>query len=76
MEFRRLDIPDVALIVPRRFADDRGWLAETWSAERFAELGLDLRFVQDNQSFSKKPGTVRALHFQRPPHEQIGRAHV
>jgi len=70
MEFRRLDIPDVILVLPSRFTDERGWLAETWSAARFAEAGIGLQFVQDNHSFSKSRGTVRALHFQLPPHEQ------
>jgi dTDP-4-dehydrorhamnose 3,5-epimerase len=70
MEFRRLTIPDVVLVVPRRFEDARGWLAETYSAPRFAEFGIGNTFVQDNQSFSRKSGTVRALHFQHPPHQQ------
>jgi len=70
MEFRRLDIPDLILIVPRRFSDERGWFAETWTAARFAEIGIDLLFVQDNHSYSRQAGTVRALHFQLPPHAQ------
>jgi dTDP-4-dehydrorhamnose 3,5-epimerase len=43
---------------------------ETWNAARMAEAGLDLPFVQDNHSFSATKGTLRGLHFQRPPRAQ------
>lgn len=58
------------LIAARRFEDARGWFAETWSAARLAEAGIDCAFVQDNQSFSARAGTVRGLHFQAPPRAQ------
>lgn len=70
MEIVPLDIPEVLLVKPRRFADARGWFEETWNARRFAEAGLDVAFVQDNQSLSVTPGTIRGLHFQAPPHAQ------
>jgi dTDP-4-dehydrorhamnose 3,5-epimerase len=70
MEIVPLEIPDVLLITPRRFGDERGWFEETWNARRFAEAGLEAAFVQDNQSLSKAPGTIRGLHFQAPPHAQ------
>jgi dTDP-4-dehydrorhamnose 3,5-epimerase len=70
MEIVPLAIPDVLLITPRRFGDERGWFEETWNARRFAEAGLDITFVQDNQSLSVTPGTIRGLHFQAPPHAQ------
>lgn len=54
----------------RRFGDDRGWFAETYSETALRSLGVDIRFVQDNQSFSVQAGTLRGLHFQRPPHAQ------
>jgi dTDP-4-dehydrorhamnose 3,5-epimerase len=60
----------VTLIRARRFADDRGWFEESFSAARLAALGLDHGFVQDNLSLSSASGTVRGLHFQRPPHAQ------
>lgn len=60
----------VALLKTRRFSDDRGWFSETYSAPRLAELGIDTPFVQDNQSFSVSEGTVRGIHFQRPPYAQ------
>ncbi|HEX2115784.1 MAG TPA: dTDP-4-dehydrorhamnose 3,5-epimerase [Alphaproteobacteria bacterium] len=70
MEFAALAIPEVKLITPRRFTDPRGFFAETFSRRRFAEAGLVADFVQDNQSLSRPAGTVRGLHFQRPPHAQ------
>jgi dTDP-4-dehydrorhamnose 3,5-epimerase len=57
-------------IQPRRFGDARGWFMETYSEASALANGIDVRFVQDNQSFSSAPGTVRGLHFQRPPHAQ------
>ena len=60
-----LAIPEVQLFTPRRFADARGYFAETWSSKV-----LPVAFCQDNQSLSINTGTVRGLHFQRPPHAQ------
>jgi dTDP-4-dehydrorhamnose 3,5-epimerase len=59
-------IPEVLVVRPRRFADDRGWFAEILQAETFADLGLPARFEQVNQSRSAK-GVVRGLHFQWDP---------
>ncbi|MBD3574358.1 dTDP-4-dehydrorhamnose 3,5-epimerase [Brevundimonas diminuta] len=53
-----------------RFGDARGWFMETYSEARARAVGFDVRFVQDNQSFSAQTGTIRGLHFQRPPHAQ------
>jgi len=60
----------VQLIRPRRFEDDRGWFTESWSRSRFEAIGIALDFVQDNHSMSVTPGTLRGLHFQRPPFAQ------
>jgi dTDP-4-dehydrorhamnose 3,5-epimerase len=70
MEVVSLAIADVKLITPRRFTDPRGFFAETFSRRRFAEAGLIADFVQDNHSLSRPVGTVRGLHFQRPPFAQ------
>ncbi len=70
MEFIRLDIPDVVEIRPRRFEDARGWFAETFKRSAFEAEGLVAEFPQDNRSLSRKPGTVRGLHFQLPPFAQ------
>lgn len=58
-------IPDVKIIEPKVFGDDRGFFHESWNRRTFAELGLDLDFVQDNHSRSAK-GVLRGLHFQNP----------
>jgi dTDP-4-dehydrorhamnose 3,5-epimerase len=60
-----LSIPDVRLLTPRRFGDHRGWFTETWSRRT-----LDIAFCQDNMSLSAEMGTIRGLHFQKPPHAQ------
>ena len=63
-------IPDVRLIVPRVFPDSRGTFCETYNRQRFAEHGITLDFVQDNQSVSREVGTIRGLHFQANPAAQ------
>jgi len=57
------EIPDVLILEPRIFTDSRGFFFETYNERAFAELGLHERFVQDNQSYSKR-GVLRGLHFQ------------
>ena len=69
MKFIKTIIPDLYIIEPSVFGDDRGYFFESWSDESFAKNGLDLDFVQDNQSFSSK-GVLRGLHFQNPPFAQ------
>jgi dTDP-4-dehydrorhamnose 3,5-epimerase len=63
-------IPDVKVLLPKAFGDARGTFCETYNAARFAEHGITLNFVQDNQSWSAPAGTVRGLHFQSPPKAQ------
>ncbi|MFN3280152.1 MAG: dTDP-4-dehydrorhamnose 3,5-epimerase [Tabrizicola sp.] len=70
MDLVPTSLADVLILIPRRFGDARGWFSETWNASRMAEAGLDLTFVQDNHSFSAARGTLRGLHFQRPPRAQ------
>lgn len=70
LKVEALDIPDVKLVTPVRFGDDRGFFSETWNAERFRAAGIDADFVQDNHSLSREAGTVRGLHFQAPPFAQ------
>jgi dTDP-4-dehydrorhamnose 3,5-epimerase len=70
MEFKRLAIPDVWLITPKVFGDDRGFFYESFSARAFQEAtGLTSTFVQDNHSKSAR-GVLRGLHYQLPPHAQ------
>lgn len=60
----------VSVLTPARFGDDRGWFSETWNADRMRGAGIDVPFVQDNHSFSATRGTLRGLHYQRPPRAQ------
>lgn len=63
-------IPEVKRLVPRRFADSRGFFTETWNAGRMRAARLEFAFVQDNHSYSAAAGTVRGLHYQAPPMAQ------
>ncbi len=56
-------IPDVKIIEPQIFGDERGFFMESWQRRKFAEIGIDYDFVQDNHSRSVK-GTLRGLHYQ------------
>lgn len=56
-------LPEVKLLEPRVFGDDRGFFLESWNAETFAGIGIDAAFVQDNHSRSAK-GVLRGLHYQ------------
>jgi dTDP-4-dehydrorhamnose 3,5-epimerase len=63
-------IPDVLLIEPARFGDERGFFSEVWKRSALAAQGFAVDFVQDNHSLSREPGVLRGLHFQRPPAAQ------
>jgi len=67
---QRLAIADVWVFTPRRFQDERGWFSETYNAETLRDAVGNAVFVQDNQSLSRVRGTLRGLHFQRPPKAQ------
>lgn len=56
-------LPEVKLLEPKVFGDDRGFFLESWNAAVFAELGIDAEFVQDNHSRSDR-GVLRGLHYQ------------
>jgi dTDP-4-dehydrorhamnose 3,5-epimerase len=64
------DFEGAFVIRQSRFVDNRGFFFESWSRQEFAALELDIDFVQDNQSFSQKAGTIRGLHLQCPPFAQ------
>lgn len=70
MDARPLAIPDVRLISPKIFRDDRGFFSETYVDRAFAAAGVDARFVQDNHSMSRARGVLRGLHLQAAPHAQ------
>ncbi|SEP93791.1 dTDP-4-dehydrorhamnose 3,5-epimerase [Ectothiorhodospira magna] len=70
MQAQRLAIPDVVLLSPKVFGDDRGFFFESFNANGFkAATGLTPSFVQDNHSRSVR-GVLRGLHYQLPPHAQ------
>jgi len=61
---------EVKVLTPTRFEDNRGFFSEIYNKEKFFDLGIDLDFVQDNQSLSTEIYTLRGLHFQSPPFAQ------
>ena len=69
MEIIKTPLEGLLVIKPKILEDDRGYFFESWSKQSFAKVGLDLDFVQDNQSLSSK-GVLRGLHFQNPPYAQ------
>jgi dTDP-4-dehydrorhamnose 3,5-epimerase len=70
MKVEGTTIPDVKLIQPRIFRDERGFFSETWNAAALADAGIAATFVQDNHALSRDKGTLRGLHFQLPPMAQ------
>ncbi len=70
MDIKPTAIPGVFLLGPRFFHDARGYFVETYNQRAAHAAGITADFVQDNQAFSHQRGTVRALHFQAPPHAQ------
>ena len=70
MNVIKTEIEGVFVIEPQVFGDERGYFFESFNAERFlAETGVEVTFVQDNESLSKR-GVLRGLHFQREPYAQ------
>lgn len=70
MKFEALEIPDVKLLYPKKFGDERGFFSETYNQEAFAAAGIEVSFVQDNHSLSRSVGVLRGLHYQCPPYAQ------
>ena len=70
MKFTKTNIPDVILIEPKIFGDDRGYFVETFRSDLFEkESGVQTNFIQDNESRSNH-GVLRGLHYQLPPYAQ------
>ncbi len=63
MQIIETSLRDVKLVRPKQYGDERGWFTEVFNAKTFAGAGLPDRFVQDNQSFSRR-GVLRGLHYQ------------
>ena len=71
MLFRATQLAGVRLIDLEPATDERGFFARTFCEEEFAAQGLETRFVQHSVSHTARQGSVRGMHFQRPPHEEI-----
>ena len=72
MAYKKIEtkLPGVFILEPQVFGDNRGWFMESWSDKNMEAVGIDVRFVQDNQSFTAKKGTLRGIHFQQDPMAQ------
>lgn len=71
MTFNPTFINDLYAIDLNLFKDERGWFARTFCKEEFKKKGLDVEWVQINHSFTANKGTLRGMHFQKPPHSEI-----
>lgn len=69
MPFQKTDIPDLLVFEPKVFEDSRGYFFEAYNEQAFLQEGVQIRFVQDNQSLSSR-GVIRGLHYQLPPYAQ------
>lgn len=69
MGMKRIDtrLPGVYIIEPQVFGDHRGYFMETYNQQAFHDIGIDTVFIQDNQSFNARKGTLRGIHFQNDP---------
>jgi len=71
MKFEETKLKGAYLIEPERLEDDRGFFARTYCADEFTSYGLNTRWVQENISFNHLRGTLRGMHYQAAPHEEI-----
>ncbi|TMM49542.1 dTDP-4-dehydrorhamnose 3,5-epimerase [Sulfitobacter sabulilitoris] len=71
MKFMETGIDGLFVTEQEPFTDERGAFARTFCAREFAEHGLETQFVQHSRSMSKRKGTLRGLHFQRPPDGEV-----
>lgn len=71
MQFEQLRLEGAFLIRPQPIEDSRGFFARSFCGQEFAAQGLKPSFVQCNISFNARKGTVRGMHFQLPPHEEV-----
>jgi dTDP-4-dehydrorhamnose 3,5-epimerase len=71
MKIQALTLAGLFELTPERHHDHRGYFSETWNEHALEQAGLPSRFVQDNHSFSAASGTLRGMHFQVPPRQQV-----
>ncbi len=70
LDVRPLELDGLLEIRPPRFGDERGFFSEVWREDRLANVGVHVRFVQDNHSYSKARGVLRGMHYQLSPGAQ------
>jgi dTDP-4-dehydrorhamnose 3,5-epimerase len=70
MIFQQTVVQGAWIVEPEPLEDERGFFARTWDSNEFAAQGFDGRLVQCSVSYNSVRGTLRGLHFQRPPHEE------
>ena len=71
MTFTELELKGAYIIELKVFSDERGWFGRTYCKEEFKSNGLEQEWVQMNHSFTSKKGTIRGMHFQFPPFQEI-----
>ncbi len=71
MRYRELSLAGAFVIEPEAIADNRGFFARTWDGRELAAQGLETTIAQCNISYNAKRGTLRGLHYQRPPHAEV-----
>jgi dTDP-4-dehydrorhamnose 3,5-epimerase len=71
MRFTPTALPGVWLIEPERIEDERGFFARVFCEREFAAHGLETRWVQCSVSFNRRQGTLRGMHWQAAPHEEV-----
>jgi dTDP-4-dehydrorhamnose 3,5-epimerase len=71
VRFSKTTIDGVVTVDLERIEDERGYFARAWCSREFAEHGLTVAFVQENVGFSPRRGTLRGLHYQRNPWEEV-----
>ena len=71
VRFTRTGLQDAVIIDLEPIEDARGFFARAWDEREFAENGLETRIAQCNVSFNRRKGTLRGMHLQRPPYEEV-----
>lgn len=71
MHFQATKLADVFVVIPERITDERGFFARTWCQEEFRAQGLVTELVQCNVSYNAKQGTLRGMHYQAAPYEEV-----
>jgi dTDP-4-dehydrorhamnose 3,5-epimerase len=71
MRFTNTDVAGVVIVEVEPIHDERGFFARAWCAREFAEHGIEAEFVQENVGFSSRAGTLRGLHLQASPYDEV-----